>query len=147
MNRRVVLVLALLLSSFTLAKSASADDYPVVNGDYWEVTGIKLKDGGALAYAKFLASEWRKDQEFAKSKGWIKDFKLLYNNYARHEEPDLYLVIISEKLPSGPELEKRADEYLAWKQKSNEQMEKESGNRVEFQEIFAGSLLQELTFR
>jgi hypothetical protein len=147
MNKRAVLVLTLLLSSLTLAKSASADKYPVVSGDYWEVSGIKLKDGGAFAYAKFLADEWRKDQEFAKSKGWIKGYKVLNNPYPRHGEPDLYLVVISEKLPSGTEFEQRDDEYMAWKQKSNEQLEKESGNRVEFREIFGGSLLQELTFR
>ena len=147
MNRRAVLVLTLVLSTFTLAKNANADKFPVVPGDYWEVTGIKLKDGGSFAYAKFLADEWRKDNEFAKSKGWIKGYKLLLNPYPRHDEPDLYLVIVSEKLPSGPEYEKRDDEYMAWKQKSNEQLVKESGDRVEFREIFAGSLLQELTFR
>jgi branched-chain amino acid transport system substrate-binding protein len=34
------------------------------------VTGIHLKDGGALAYMNFLATEWKANQEFAKSKGW-----------------------------------------------------------------------------
>jgi len=144
---RVVLALALLLSSFAVAESAIADQWPVVYGDYWEVTGIKLKDGGAFAYAKFLADEWRKDQDFAKSKGWIKGYKIFINPYPRQGEPDLYLVAISERLPSGAEYEKRDVEYMAWKQKSNEQMQKESGNRVEFREILAGSLLQEVLFR
>jgi hypothetical protein len=146
-NGRALLVLGLLLSSFPVANSADADKYPVVWGDYWEVTGIKLKDGGALAYARFLADEWRKDQEFAKSKGWIKGYKMLFSPYPRHDEPHLYLVIISEALPSGPEFEKRDDEYMAWKQRSSEQLEKETGDRVEFREIFSGALLQELTFR
>jgi hypothetical protein len=111
------------------------------------VTGINLKDGGGLAYANFLATEWKADQEFAKSKGWIKSYMVLSNAYARKGEPDLYLVVVSERLPSGPEADKRDDDYMAWKKKSQAQMQKESGNRVEIREIGSSSLLQELKFR
>ena len=58
-----------------------------------------------------------------------------------------YLVTISERLPSGPEGEKRNEEYMAWKKKSQAQMQKESGNRLEVREIESNSLLQELKFR
>ena len=75
----------------------------MIPGDFWEVTGIHLKDGGALAYANFLATDWRADQEFAKSKGWIKSYMVFSNNHARKGEPDLYLVVISERLPTGAE--------------------------------------------
>lgn len=72
-------------------------------GDFWEMTGVHLKDGGALAYANFLATEWKADQEFAKSKGWIKGYMVLSNAYARKGEPDIYLITISERLASGSE--------------------------------------------
>ena len=126
---------------------ASADEWPMVQGDFWEMTSVHLKDGGGLAYANFLATEWKADQEFAKSKGWIKGYMVLGNAYMRKGEPDLYLITIMERLPSGPEGEKRSEEYMAWKKKSMSQMQKESGNRLEVREIGSNTLMQELKFR
>jgi hypothetical protein len=142
-----LLVLVFCSASAALPTGALASDWPMIPGDVYEVTGINLKDGGGLAYANFLATEWKADQEFAKSKGWIKSYMVLSNAYARKGEPDLYLVVVSERLPSGPEADKRDDDYLAWKKKSQAQMQKESGNRAEIREIGSSSLLQELKFR
>ena len=144
---KVVLVWMLSLLAVGAPTRAVATDWPWSQGDFWEVTGVRLKDGGALAYAKFLASEWKADQEFAKSKGWTKGYMVLANAYARKGEPDLYLIIISERLPSGAESGKRDDEYEAWKKKTQAQLMKESGNRLEIREIDSSLLLQELNFR
>ena len=69
------------------------------------------------------------------------------NNFARKGEPDLYLVVIFDRLPTGPEGDKRDDEFTAWKKKTQAQMQKESGNRLEIREVGSNSLLQELKFR
>jgi hypothetical protein len=145
--RKTICVLALGAASLTMAAGASADQWPLVSGSYWEVTGIKVKDGGGLKYAEWLASEWRKDLEFAKSKGWIKDYKIFSNEFPRAGEPDLYLVRITESVVSGAEGEKRQAEYMEWQKKSIAQMSAESGNRAEYREVMGTSLLQELTFR
>jgi len=142
-----LLVLVFCSASAALATRALASEWPMTPGDFWEVTGIHLKDGGALTYANYLATDWKADQEFAKSKGWIKGYMVLGNAYPRKGEPDLYLIVISERLATGPEGEKRDDEYMAWKKKTAAQMQKESGNRLEIREIGSSSLLQELRFR
>jgi len=41
-----------------------ADEFPLVAGDYTTMTGIYIQDGGTTAYAKYLASEWKKNQDF-----------------------------------------------------------------------------------
>jgi len=145
--KRGLLALLFCMASVAIPTHALANDFPTIGGDYWELTGVHLKDGGELAYMKFLAAEWKADQEFAKSKGWIKGYTILGNAYPRKGEPDLYLVVISERLPSGAEGDKRADEYIAWKKKTMAQMQKESGNRLEIREIETNMLLQELKFR
>lgn len=142
-----LLVLVFCSAFVALATRALAAEWPMASGDFWEVTGVHLKDGGALAYANFLATEWKADQEFAKSKGWIKGYMVLSNAYSRKGEPDLYLIVISERLATGPEGEKRNEEYTAWKKKSETQMQKESGDRLQIREIGSSSLLQELKFR
>ncbi len=142
------LLVLMLCSTFALpATHAVASDWPVIGGDFWEVTGVHLKDGGGLAYLNFLATEWKADQEFAKSKGWIKGYMLLSNSYTRKGEPDLFLVVITDHVSTGPEADKRADEYTAWKKKTEAQMMKESGDRLQFREIGSNWLLQEFKFR
>jgi hypothetical protein len=144
---RTILVLALGATSMLMAARTMADEWPLAPGNFWDVTGVKVKDGGGLAYANFLASEWRENQEFAKSKGWIKSYMIFSNSYARPGEPDIYLVTVTEDIPSAATSEKRQDEYMAWRKKTLMQMEKESGNRAEFREVISSSLLQEMTFR
>src|SRR4030095_4729522 len=142
-----LLALMVCSASAAIAPRASASDWPTIPGDFYEVTGVHLKDGGALAYLNFLATEWRADQEFAKSKGWIKSYMILSNAYPRKGEPDLYLVVTFERLPSGAEGDKRNDEYVTWKKKTEAQLQKEMGNRLEVRELGSNSLLQELKFR
>jgi len=145
--KKILLALALSAATVTMASTASADEWPLAAGDYWSVTGIKVHDGGGWKYASWLATEWKKDAEFAKSKGWIKDYKILSNEYARVNEPDLYLVRIHESVVSAAESEKRNDEYQEWNKKSIESLVNESGNRAEFREVMGSELLQELHFR
>lgn len=67
--KSAILALALCAPVMLTATNAMADEWPLAGGDFWEVSGISIKDGGSLAYANFLADEWREYQEFAKSKG------------------------------------------------------------------------------
>jgi hypothetical protein len=144
---RTVGVLALGAASMLTAMGASAQEWPLVQGNYWEVTGIDIKDGGGLKYAQFLAGEWKDNLEFSKSQGWISDYKIFSNVHARANEPDLYLVTITDSIVSGAEGEKRQQAYQAWRKKTIEQMVAESGNRAEFREVVSDSLLQELSIR
>lgn len=143
----LVAVLAFGASSMLMATDVLADEWPFVGGDYWEVTGISIKDGGGWQYANWLADEWRKDAEFAKSKGWIKDYMVIANVHARSDEPDLYLVNVVEDVPSGAVGEKRQKEYSEWQKKSIETMVGESGNRAEYRTVMSSSLLQVMKFR
>jgi hypothetical protein len=138
---------ALAASLVMFSANALAEEWPFIGGDYWEVTGIDIKDGGSWTYANWLADEWRKDLDFAKSKGWIKDYMVLANSYARSDEADLYLITIRDSVPSGEVGEQRQKEYMEWQSKSIETMNKESGNRAEYRTVLSSSLLQHLKFR
>ena len=142
-----IATISILFFALMVTEGALAEECPFVEGDYWEVTGIDIKDGGDWKYSNWLADEWRKDLDFAKSKGWIKDYMVMYNVHARSDEPDLYLIRVREYVPSGAEGEKRLKEYMAWQTKSLEALVGESGNRAEYREVMSTSLLQVLKFR
>ncbi len=143
----VTAVVSLAIGASVSLRAMAQDKFPLVAGDYWEVTGIELKDGGALKYAEFVAGEWKANLEFSKSKGWIKDYRIFGNVHAREGEPDLYLVTIRDSLVSGAEDDKRGDEFRAWKKKTIAQMVTESGNRAEYRTVLSDALLQELKVR
>ena len=140
-------ILTLGVSAFAMSGSVLAEEWPLVPGDYWEVTGIDIHDGGGYKYAKWLATEWRKMLEFSKSKGWIKDYMILSNVHARSDEADLYLVTVFESMPDSEESQKRSKEWLEWQTKSIEKMQEESGNRAEYRTVMSDSLLRVLNFR
>jgi hypothetical protein len=144
---KLMAILTLGVSALAMSGSVLAEEWPLKGGDYWEVTGIDIHDGGGLKYSKWLATEWRKDLEFAKSKGWIKDYMIIANVHARSDEPDLYLIRVRESIVSAAEGEKRQKEYMEWQSKSIEKMQSESGNRAEYRTVMSDSLLQVLKFR
>ena len=96
--------------------SAVAQELPLVGGDYWDVTSVKIDDGHFADYADFLVSDSRKQNEFAKSKGWIKAYYILSNNNNRKDEPDLYLVTVSDRIPTPAEQIARNKEINAYLQ-------------------------------
>ena len=150
MRKAAIMMIAVLTfgaSTMMMSGTAVAEEWPLKGGDYWEVTGIDIHDGGGYKYAKWLATEWRKDLEFAKSKGWIKDYMIISNVHPRSSEPDLYLIRVRESIVSAAEGEKRQKEYMDWQEKSIEKMQSESGNRAEYRTVMSDSLLQVLKFR
>ncbi len=141
-------VFAVILFSLSAMNIAQAqEEPPFIGGDYWEVTGIKTADGGGLKYARWLAGEWRKNSEFAKSQGWIKDFMVISNVHGRSDEPDLYLIRVFENMATVEEGEKRRKKYMDWAKKSMDKMAEESGNRAEYRTVMSTSLLQHMKFR
>lgn len=144
---KLIFTMLFIMSSLTLSSSVLAQEWPMTGGDFWEVSAIDVADGAGLKYSKWLASEWRKNLDFAKSKGWIKDYKVLANSYPRKDEADLYLIRIMESIPTGAEGEKRAKDWISFMEKSVATMQEESGNRAEYREVISSSLLQEMHFR
>ena len=145
--RRAALALLLLAAGSWLTTASAQDEWPLKGGDYWEVTGIDIADGGGWRYANWLATEWKRELEFAKSKGWIKDYMILANVHNRADEADLYLIRVIESVVSAAEGEKRQKEYMEWQTKSIEKMVDESGNRATYRTVKSTSLLQQLHFR
>ena len=53
-----------------LSFNALAEDERVFkNGDYWEVSSIRIVGGQWLNYVKHLSTKWRDLQDFTNSKG------------------------------------------------------------------------------
>lgn len=133
--------------SCAVAAPASAQNYPLAPGNYTEVAMIDVADGGGMQYATYLANEWRKAQEFAKSKGWIVSYAVFNNVNSRPGEPDLYLSITFPSFPDAAEDEKRDQAYRDFMKRTDTQMIAESGDRAKFRTVLGSFLLRELKFK
>lgn len=97
------LPLSLACQSPALAQASSYSP-----GSFWDVTGIKFKEGGGEKYLDWVATQWKNQQEFAKSKGWIEDYQVLANTYPRDGEADIYLMTKYKSVPDAAEQARRA---------------------------------------
>jgi hypothetical protein len=138
---------ALGAASMLFASPALAQGYPLATGNFWNVTEITIDDGHFGDYADYLAAEWRKNQEFSKSKGWIKDYYILANNSKRADEPDLYLVSIFDHVTTPAEDVTREREFNTFMATTNRALDAGSAARAKFRHVGGSMLLQELVFK
>jgi hypothetical protein len=129
------------------AAPAAAQESSYTPGVYWDVGMIDVDDGKNEAYADYLASDWKREQEYAKSKKWIRDYFVLANPYSRPGEPDLYLVSVIERLPDAAEDLKRQRDYEAWAKKNSRQLDVETGQRGTMRKIMGAMLLREMKLK
>ncbi|MFP5328906.1 MAG: hypothetical protein ACLGHC_02045 [Alphaproteobacteria bacterium] len=147
MRKLMIGVAAAALTTLGIATPAQAQGWPTTPGDYWDVSAIDVADGSGLAYMTFLANRWRSNQEFAKSQGWIKAYYVLSNEYARKDEPDLYLITVFEKFADAAEGERRRIAFEAHNQRTTAQLQAESGDRVKIRTLAGDMLLREMKFK
>ena len=134
-------------ATIAFAAPAAAQDYPLKGADYWTVAEITIDDGHFGDYADHLAGAYRKTNDFARSKGWIKSYHILSNVNKRGSEPDLYLVTISDRLPSPAEDVTREAEMNAYLATSARQQDAQSGARAKFRHLGGSQLLQEMIYK
>lgn len=143
--KTIKLALAAIAMTLPLAAPLAAQDAPLAPGEYVQMNGIVVEDGeGGLKYAEWLATEWKRFQEHAKSQGWITDYGIYANVNARAGEPDVYLVTTFASLPDAAEQERRDKAFDAWSKTTVQQQAAASGNRAQYRTVISSMLLQEL---
>lgn len=146
MKRMIVAVAA---AAFLLSgvPAAAQNANPWKAGDYWDVSAIKVKDGYGLTYAKYLAETYVRNLNFQKSKGWIKEFRVLTNEYPREGEPDIYLIRVFDRMPTQAEMDARQAEWATFTKMTPEAAAKASADRSEYRTNVGDMLLREQVLR
>ncbi len=142
--KTIKLTLATMAMALPFAAPAAAQEFPLVAGEYVAMTGIDIEPGEAgLKYAEYLATEWKRNSEYAKSQGWITGYAIYSNVHGREGEPDLYLVTQFASIPDAAEDERRNKAYDAWAKTSYKEQAAASGNREQYRTVTGSMLLQE----
>lgn len=86
-------IAAALFGTVALAAPAMAQELPVKNGSVWVASRIDTLPGQMPAYLDYLATDWKKQNEFLKAEGVLLSYRVLRTNHARNGEPDLILLL------------------------------------------------------
>ena len=82
---------AAILAVSVAATAEDARSYD--NGPVWDVSGVLTKPGHFDDYMKFVATNWRAQQEALKKAGLVLDYKVLTTQDPRENEPDIWLMV------------------------------------------------------
>ncbi|MFY9585229.1 MAG: hypothetical protein WAR21_12140 [Candidatus Acidiferrales bacterium] len=117
---------------------------PVRNGSVWEVNFIRIKPGMGSAYMKYLATDWKKEQEALKAEGLILSYKVLETE--GHTPGDWNLMLMTEfkDLASLEANEAKADAVTQRVIGNDEKMMQGYKERAEIREVLGSRLAREI---
>ena len=138
----VALAISLLCPLVALAQQAAAKPYH--DGPVWEIAFIKTKAGMEDRYMRYLADEWKREQEASKKAGYILSYKVIATE--AHGTQD-YNVILMTEFKDLASMEANADKAEALGQQLfGGQSKVESGyqDRASYREVLGARLAREI---
>ena len=145
MPKQRVLVICLGVCLLALGISLYAQvNRPVHNGSVWVLSFIHVKAGMSPAYDKYLASEWKKEQDTLKSAGIILSYKVIGAEPHSPTDWDLMLMVEYKDLASLEANEDKADELLQKAFGSDEKVMQGYKERSEIREVLGTRLAREI---
>jgi hypothetical protein len=141
------------LMAFTLAMAAlpitpaTAQRSNNEPGNYVSVSMIKVLPGQFENYMDFLAGQWKKQREYAKSKGYLVSYHVLSAVDSRPNEPDLFLVMEFKDWPTNAESKRRQDEFVAMMKMDEHQMDAAAAARGPMRTPMGSMTLQEVVLK
>lgn len=145
MKMRRMLVGVLVASLLIVCVSVLAQmSRPWRNGSVWELAFIRMKPGMDTAYLKYVATEWKKEQEALKAEGIVLSYKVLATE--GHTPGDWNLVLMTEfkDLASLEANEAKAEAIAQRVGGTDEKQMQGYRDRAEIREVMGTRLAREI---
>lgn len=145
MRKQRVLVALLGASLLVLCISVWAQvSRPYRNGSVWEIAFIRIKPGMNEAYMKYLATDWKKEQEALKAEGISLSYKVVATE--GHTSGDWNLMLMTEfkDLATLEASEAKADAIAQRVAGSDEKQMQGYKDRSEIREVLGSRLAREI---
>ena len=117
---------------------------PVHDGTVWELSFIRVKPGMGPAYDKYLASEWKKEQEALKAAGMILSYKVIATEAHSPNDWDLMLMVEFKDLTTLEANQDKADALLQKMFGGDEKVMQGYKERSEIREVLGTRLAREI---
>jgi len=130
-----------------ICASAFAQASSYTPGTVWNFSNIQIEPGQFENYMDFLATTWKKSNEFGKKEGNLVSYHVFQVNNPRNGEPDLILAIESKDYLTNAEqlaLQRKFEAFMAMDQRK---MQTAGGERKVMRKLMGGMELQELNLK
>jgi len=117
---------------------------PTHPGTVWELSFIHVRPGMDAAYDKYLASDWRKEQETLKAAGIILSYKVIEAESHAPNDWDLMLMVEYKDLATREANADKADEMLEKLFGGDEKVMQGYKERSEIRDVLGTRLAREL---
>ena len=127
--------------------SAFAQASSYTPGTVWNFTNIQIEPGQFENYMDFLATTWKKSNEFGKKEGNVVSYHVFQVNNPRHGEPDLILAVESKDYLTNAEqlaIQKKYEAFVAMDQRK---LDTAGGERKVMRKLVGNMELQELKLK
>ena len=117
---------------------------PTHDGTVWTLSFIHVKPGMGVAYDKYLASDWKKEQEALKEAGIILSYKVIATEAHSPSDWDLMLMVEYKDLASLEANQDKADALLQKMFGSDEKVMQGYKERSDIREVLGTRLAREV---
>ena len=138
---------AAMFGTAVFATSATAQDSSYKPGTVWEASRIDVLPGQFENYMDYLATTWKKVQDFGKAEGVLVDYHVLATNNPRAGEPDLILILEYKDYQTTAQQEAFNNKVNAMLKQDDRAAATASGARTKMRESLGSIEYQELILK
>ncbi|HVS24087.1 MAG TPA: hypothetical protein VMU03_10225 [Gammaproteobacteria bacterium] len=130
-----------------LSFAVFAEDHPYSEGAVVNVARIRTVDGHFDDYMKWLATEWKKQQEIAKKLGYIVGYEVMTVEARSADDADILLVTRYKNWAALDGALAKGDETIKQLGRTNDQSNKEQAGRASIRRVLGSSTMQVLDLK
>jgi len=143
-NKRIVGICVCVCVLFLGASVYAQMVRPTHAGTVWQLSFIHVKPGMAPAYDKYLASDWKKEEEALKAAGIVLSYKVVGTEAHSSNDWNLMLMVEYKDLASFEANEDKADALLQKMFGGDEKVMQGYKDRSDIREVMGTRLAREV---
>lgn len=140
----IVVLLVVTASVVAQMSPSSAPARSYSNGSVWDIAFIRMKPGMESAYLKYVATDWKRQQESLRQDGLIVSYRVIQTE--AHSATDWNLMLMTEykDLASMEAGESRQDAVTQRVVGNDETQQQGYRNRAEMREVLGSRIAREI---
>lgn len=146
-HRALATPLILLLALLFWPVDGQAQERPYEEGSVWDVSYVQTTDGHYNDYLRDLQAGWKKVNDAAMERGYIKSYKILSGQPAHPGDWDLMLLIEYENMAALDDAAEKYDPLIAEIFGNMSDADEATVVRSQLREILGGKLAREITLK
>jgi hypothetical protein len=147
MNKSLILITAVVLSTAFAGLCSAQSDAPYTEGSVWAITMVKTKFGMGDEYLKGLAKTFKGALDEAKKQNLILDYKILLGEAATPEDFNILLMVESKNMAALDNAREKFDPIARKVEGTPDQQRATAVKRLDIREILGNKLMREITLK